>query len=166
VRRDHRFLLALGLTAGTSLAFLAFLPVRPVSDEAVRLTANLAQLLAASAAAWAVGQATWVWYEHLARRELPFPSLVDVGYRAPSRFASLTQEGTYATGAPSDVGWFAGHLLSAAAARRPAPWPAGSRPACATRTRWPVLREADVAMYLAKARGKGRFQLGLERERA
>jgi GGDEF domain-containing protein len=36
---------------------------------------------------------------------------------------------------------------------------AGSRPACATRTRWPVLREADVAMYLAKARGKGRFEL-------
>ena len=28
----------------------------------------------------AVGQATWVWYEHVARRELPFPSLADVGH--------------------------------------------------------------------------------------
>ena len=30
------------------------------------------------AGSWAVGQATWVWYEHLARRELPFPSLADL----------------------------------------------------------------------------------------
>jgi hypothetical protein len=29
---------------------------------------------------WALGQATWVWYEHVARRELPFPSLADVGF--------------------------------------------------------------------------------------
>jgi hypothetical protein len=39
-------------------------------------------LLAASAGSWAVGQATWVWYEHLVRRELPFPSLADLGYLA------------------------------------------------------------------------------------
>ena len=56
MRRDHRFHLALGLAVGTSLAFLVFLLARPVSDEAVRLTANLAQLLApvlaASAASW------------------------------------------------------------------------------------------------------------------
>jgi hypothetical protein len=107
-RRDRRFRLSLGLAVGASLAFLAFLAVRPVGDGSVKLTANLAQLLApslaavscalaavsgsggrarrawallaASAACWAVGQATWVWYEHLARRELPFPSLADVGY--------------------------------------------------------------------------------------
>jgi hypothetical protein len=180
-------------------------------------------LLAASAGSWAVGQATWVWYEHLARRELPFPSLADLGYLAaiplaaaamlafPGRaeratialrslldgaviassllysswalvlgpvfragegsvleqaialaypladvvlvtivfvvvarirvggapvlllaagllslavadtgFAYLTQEGAYRTGVPSDVGWFAGYLLVAVAARRPA----------------------------------------------
>jgi hypothetical protein len=87
---------------------MVFLAVRPVGDGSVKLTANLAQLLApslaavscawaavsgsdgrtrrawallaASAACWAVGQATWVWYEHLARRDLPFPSLADVGY--------------------------------------------------------------------------------------
>jgi hypothetical protein len=98
MRRDRRFQLALGLAVGASLGFLVFLLARPVDDEAVRLTANLAQLLApalaaascawaarsgsgrtrrawallaASAACWAVGQATWVWYEHVALRELP-----------------------------------------------------------------------------------------------
>jgi hypothetical protein len=105
--RNGRFHLALGLALGASLAFLVFLLARPVSDASVRLTANLAQLagplvavascawaaasgsgrarrawtlLAFSAGSWAVGQATWVWYEHVARRELPFPSLADVGY--------------------------------------------------------------------------------------
>jgi diguanylate cyclase len=105
--RNGRFRLVLGLALGAGLAFLVFLLVRPVGDEQVKLTANLAQLLApslaaascawaaasgsgrarrawallaGSAASWAVGQATWVWYEHLARRELPFPSLADVGY--------------------------------------------------------------------------------------
>jgi hypothetical protein len=100
---------ALGLAVGASLVFLAFLMIRPAGDEQVKLTANLAQLLAplaaaassawaaasgsgrtrrawallaASAGSWAVGQATWVWYEHLARRELPFPSLADIGYLA------------------------------------------------------------------------------------
>ena len=250
-RRDRTFRLSLGLAVGVSLAFLAFLTIRPVGDESVRLTANLAELLApslaaascawaavsgsggrprrawallaASAACWAVGQATWVWYEHLAQRELPFPSLADVGYLgaiplavaamlafpgraeraalqarslldgaviatsllytswslvlgpvfragegsvleqaivlaypvgdvvlativvvvvartrvggapvlllgagllslavADTSFAYLTQEGTYSTGALSDVGWFAGYLLVATAARRPA----------------------------------------------
>jgi diguanylate cyclase (GGDEF)-like protein len=246
----RRFQLALGLAVGASLAFLVFLVTRPASADTVKLVANLAQLvaplvaaascawaaasgtgrtrrawalLAASAAAWGCGQAIWVWYEHLARRELPFPSLADVGYLAaiplavaamlalPGRadratlqarslldgaviatsllytswalvlgavfrageggvleqaialaypagdvilttivfvvvarvrvggapvlllgagllslavadtsFAYLTQQGSYATGAPSDVGWFAGYLLVAAAARRPA----------------------------------------------
>jgi diguanylate cyclase len=250
-RRDRRFRLSLGLAVGASLAFLVFLAVRPVGDGAVKLTANLAQLLApslaavscawaavsgsggrarqawallaASAACWAAGQATWVWYEHLARRELPFPSFADVGYLgaiplavaamlafpgraeraalqarslldgaviatsllytswslvlgpvfragegsvleqsivlaypvgdvvlativfvvvgrtrvggapvlllgagllslavADTSFAYLTQEGAYSTGALSDVGWFAGYLLVATAARRPA----------------------------------------------
>jgi diguanylate cyclase len=244
-----RFRLALGLACAASLAFLVFLLARPVGDGSVKLTANLAQLLAptlaaasctwaaatgsgrnrrawallaGSAGSWAVGQATWVWYEHLARRELPFPSLADVGYllaiplaaaamlafpgraeRAALRarslldgaviassllytswalvlgpvfragegsvleqaialaypagdvvlvtivfvvvarirvggapvlllgagllslavadtgFAYLTQKGVYRTGSPTDVGWFAGYLLVAAAAWRP-----------------------------------------------
>jgi len=125
-----------------------------------------------------------VWYEHVARRELPFPSLADVGFLvaiplaaaamlafpdrseraapqarslldgavvlatvvfvvvarirvggapvlplgagllglavADTGLAYLTQEGTYRTGAPADIGWFLGYLLIAAAARRPA----------------------------------------------
>jgi diguanylate cyclase len=249
MRGNDRFNLALGLALGSALAFLSFLLARPVDDDAVQLVANLAQLLApalaaascawaavsaqvgrrawallaASAGSWAVGQATWVWYEHVARRELPFPSLADVGFlvaiplaaaamlafpgrpeRAALRarslldgaviatsllytswalvlgpvfragegsvleqaialaypagdvvlatvvvvvvarirvggapvlllgagllglavadtgFAYLTQEGTYRTGVPTDVGWFLGYLLIAAAARRPA----------------------------------------------
>jgi hypothetical protein len=39
---------------------------------------------------------------------------------ADTGFAYLTQEGVYRTGAPTDVGWFAGYLLVAAAAWRPA----------------------------------------------
>jgi hypothetical protein len=250
-RRDRRFRLSLGLAVGASLAFLAFLG-GPAGGRRVgqadrqpgpaagavagpgqlRLGGRLGSggrtrrawaLLAASAACWAVGQATWVWYEHLARRDLPFPSLADVGYLgaiplavaamlafpgrteraalqarslldgaviatsllytswsrvlgpvfragegsvleqaivlaypvgdvvlativfvvvarsrvggapvlllgagllslavADTSFAYLTQEGAYSTGALSDVGWFAGYLLVATAARRPA----------------------------------------------
>jgi len=39
---------------------------------------------------------------------------------ADTGFAYLTQEGAYRTGSPTDVGWFAGYLLVAAAAWRPA----------------------------------------------
>jgi diguanylate cyclase (GGDEF)-like protein len=250
MRGNGRYRLALGLALGSSLALLAFLLARPVGDDAVKLVANLAQLLApvvaaascavaavsatgrtrrawallaASAGSWAVGQATWVWYEHVAQRELPFPSLADLGYLAaiplaaaamlafPGRaeravlqlrslldgaviatsllytswavvlgpvfraghtglmgqaialayplgdvvlvtvvfvvvarirvggapvlllgaglvglavadtgFAYLTQAASYRTGVPTDVGWFLGYLLVAAAARRPA----------------------------------------------
>jgi diguanylate cyclase (GGDEF)-like protein len=249
VRGRLRFRVALGLALGASLVFLGFLLIRPVDEPSIRLTANLAQLLApllavascaraaltgsgrarrgwallaGSAGSWAVGQATWVWYEHVGRRELPFPSLADVGYLgaiplaaaamlafpgraeraavqarslldgaiiatsllytswalvlgpvfragegsvleqaialaypagdvvlativfvvvgraraggapvlllgagllslavADTGFAYLTQQGTYRTGVPFDVGWFAGYLLVAAAARRP-----------------------------------------------
>jgi hypothetical protein len=49
--RDRRFQLSLGLAVAASLAFLAFLVVRPVGDGSVKLTANLAQLLAPSLAA-------------------------------------------------------------------------------------------------------------------
>jgi hypothetical protein len=49
--RIGRFQLVLGVALGASLAFLAFLVfllTRPVGDGSVQLTANLAQLLAAS----------------------------------------------------------------------------------------------------------------------
>jgi hypothetical protein len=53
--RSGHFRVALGLTFGACLAFLL---ARPVGDGAVKLVADLAQLLAASAGSWAVGQAT------------------------------------------------------------------------------------------------------------
>jgi hypothetical protein len=78
---------------------------RPVGGDEVKLAANLAQLLARggrgqlrrAAVSGTAGpggpgpagrlgrllggrQATWVWYEHVAQRELPFPSLADFGY--------------------------------------------------------------------------------------
>ena len=38
------------------------------------------KLLGASALSWGSGQAAWTWYETVLGREVPFPSLADVGY--------------------------------------------------------------------------------------
>lgn len=38
--------------------------------------------LAAGTGSWAAGQAVWTWYELVAGREVPFPSLADVGFLA------------------------------------------------------------------------------------
>jgi hypothetical protein len=38
------------------------------------------KLMGASALSWASGQAAWTWYESVLGREVPFPSLADVGY--------------------------------------------------------------------------------------
>jgi diguanylate cyclase (GGDEF)-like protein/PAS domain S-box-containing protein len=40
------------------------------------------RLLGASATSWALGQAVWSWFELVAAREVPFPSLADVGFLA------------------------------------------------------------------------------------
>jgi diguanylate cyclase (GGDEF)-like protein/PAS domain S-box-containing protein len=37
-------------------------------------------LLAGSALSWGLGQVAWTWYESVLGREVPFPSLADVGY--------------------------------------------------------------------------------------
>ena len=37
-------------------------------------------LLGASALSWGSGQSAWTWYETVLGREVPFPSLADVGY--------------------------------------------------------------------------------------
>ena len=39
-------------------------------------------LLGAAALSWGLGQAVWTWYESILGREVPFPSLADVGYLA------------------------------------------------------------------------------------
>jgi diguanylate cyclase len=183
--RDGRFRVALGLALGASLAFLAFLLARPVGDGAVKLVANLAQLLAPALAAAAMlafpGRAervtmaarslldgaviatsllycSWALILGAVFRAgegavleqaiaLAYPLadvvLVTIVFVVVARirvggapvlllaagllslavadtgFAYLTQEGTYRTGVPTDVGWCAGYLLVAAAARRP-----------------------------------------------
>jgi hypothetical protein len=40
------------------------------------------KLLGASALSWGSGQTAWAWYETVLGREVPFPSLADVGYLA------------------------------------------------------------------------------------
>ena len=92
------------------LLYAVVLVLRPLPDAHVVAVDNLGQLLAATAAAvccalvalrsaqartraawallaaatgaWAAGQAVWSWYELVADREVPFPSLADAGYLA------------------------------------------------------------------------------------
>jgi diguanylate cyclase (GGDEF)-like protein/PAS domain S-box-containing protein len=46
------------------------------------------KLMGASALSWASGQAAWTWYETVLGREVPFPSLADVGYLAAPPLAA------------------------------------------------------------------------------
>ena len=39
-----------------------------------------------SALSWASWQAAWTWYETVLGRDVPFPSLADVGYLARPRW--------------------------------------------------------------------------------
>ena len=41
-----------------------------------------------SALSWASGQAAWTWYETVLGRDVPFPSLADVGYLAAPPLAA------------------------------------------------------------------------------
>ena len=49
------------------------------------------RLLGASALSWASGQAAWTWYETVLGREVPFPSLADVGYLAAPPLAAAAE---------------------------------------------------------------------------
>jgi hypothetical protein len=40
------------------------------------------RLMGLSALSWGSGQAAWTWYETVLGRDVPFPSLADVGYLA------------------------------------------------------------------------------------
>ena len=46
------------------------------------------KLLGFSALSWGSGQAAWTWYETVLGREVPFPSLADVGYLAAPPLAA------------------------------------------------------------------------------
>jgi diguanylate cyclase (GGDEF)-like protein/PAS domain S-box-containing protein len=109
--------LALVLVAGVTLGWAASLVAlaRAGNAPAAQLTSNLgltAISLAAGAAgllragrtshlrqfwwflgaaslSWSAGQAVWTWYESFLGREVPFPSLADVGYLGFPPFAAL-----------------------------------------------------------------------------
>jgi diguanylate cyclase len=89
------------------VAFMVVLRIPGVSDLAILLVSDLGQLaaaalsavacavaarrstghrraawwwLSASTGSWAVGQLVWTWYEVALDREVPFPSLADIGF--------------------------------------------------------------------------------------
>jgi diguanylate cyclase (GGDEF)-like protein/PAS domain S-box-containing protein len=47
------------------------------------------RLLGAACLSWSAGMAVWTWYESLVGREVPFPSLADVGYLGFPAFGAL-----------------------------------------------------------------------------
>ena len=68
-----------GLIAAAASAGLACLATaRRGTGEQERMW----RLLGISALSWGCGQAAWTWYETVLGREVPFPSLADVGYLA------------------------------------------------------------------------------------
>jgi len=106
----RRFTLAVVAVAAATVGFVAWLALRlggqwvtfTLMDNLAQLMAPVAaalacamaarrdrgrlgwswHLLGASATSWALGQAVWSWYELVAAREAPFPSLADVGFLA------------------------------------------------------------------------------------
>jgi len=103
----RRSVVMLGVAGGTSALFLAWLVVgvggtsmvQHADDLGVTLAPLLAAgaclwavgrttgltrrgwvLLGASAASWGAGQGIWSWYELVGHREVPFPSLADLGF--------------------------------------------------------------------------------------
>ncbi len=104
-------LLGLGVVSAAYLAMLATTPggtelTVKVSDVVTTLAAMAASvscaltgrrhagalrafwwLLGAACASWAVGEATWTWYEVVLDVEVPYPSWADVGYLAGTPLA-------------------------------------------------------------------------------
>ena len=68
-----------GLIAAAASAGLACLGTAGRSSAQHR---RMWKLLGVSALSWGSGQAAWTWYESVLGREVPFPSLADVGYLA------------------------------------------------------------------------------------
>jgi len=106
VRRPGAFAFASGLVALLVAAFLALLLLAPswvaLADNLSMIAAPLAaacagwwaasrtkgrtrvgwRFLSLALASWSAGQATWSFYELVLHREVPFPSLADLGYVA------------------------------------------------------------------------------------
>jgi diguanylate cyclase (GGDEF)-like protein/PAS domain S-box-containing protein len=68
-----------GLIAAAALAGLACLAT---ARHGTAQQERMWKLLGISALSWGSGQAAWTWYETVLGREVPFPSLADVGYLA------------------------------------------------------------------------------------
>jgi diguanylate cyclase (GGDEF)-like protein/PAS domain S-box-containing protein len=68
-----------GLIAAAGAAGIACLMTARWSTPQHR---RMWKLLGASALSWGSGQAAWTWYETVLGRDVPFPSLADVGYLA------------------------------------------------------------------------------------
>ena len=68
-----------GLIAAAASAGIACLVTARRSTPQHR---RMWKLLGASALSWGSGQAAWTWYETVLGRDVPFPSLADVGYLA------------------------------------------------------------------------------------
>jgi Diguanylate cyclase, GGDEF domain len=166
MRRDRGFLLSPGLAVGASLLFLLFLVVRPVSGESVRLAfpgrAERATLQARSLldraviatsllyTSWSLvlgpGWPPW-WGSWSTRRSTTAspasPNRALSRERAAHALHRRSRAGTPLALLFIDLDDFKtvndrlGHAAEVDA----------------------LLREADVAMYTAKARGKGRFEL-------
>jgi diguanylate cyclase (GGDEF)-like protein/PAS domain S-box-containing protein len=68
-----------GLIAAAGSAGFACLVTAVRSSARYR---RMWKLMGASALSWGSGQAAWTWYETVLGREVPFPSLADVGYLA------------------------------------------------------------------------------------
>jgi len=66
-----------GLIAAAASAGLACLATARSGSGGHR---RMWRLLGASALSWGSGQTAWAWYESVLGREVPFPSLADVGY--------------------------------------------------------------------------------------
>ena len=106
VPRRHFYRWAIGVALVSAL-FITWVAVDLGGDRATQIVDDLAQvgaaafasmgcvvaarrtsgrgrrawiLLAGATASWGVGEIIWSWYEILLRRDVPFPSLADVGY--------------------------------------------------------------------------------------
>ena len=74
-----------GLIAAAMAAGLACLRTARFSSAQQE---RMWKLLGASALSWGCGQTAWTWYETVLGREVPFPSLADVGYLAAPPLAA------------------------------------------------------------------------------
>ena len=74
-----------GLIAAAGAAGITCIRTARISND--RQT-RMWKLLGASALSWASGQTAWTWYENVLGREVPFPSLADVGYLAAPPLAA------------------------------------------------------------------------------